>query len=88
MTSEPNRPSPALEQLIGKAVADPEFRRQLVDDPEAAIQAAGLGLSDEERQALVGTSREEREEVLRELGDRTSPWCLISGDRVFTPGTW
>ena len=79
MTSEPNKPSPALEQLIGKAVADPAFRQQLMDDPEQAIQSAGLDLTDEERQALVSTSREEREQVLQELGERASPWCLISG---------
>ena len=87
MTNEQNKPSPALEQLIGKAVADPEFRQQLVDDPEQAIQSAGLGLSDEERQALVSTSREEREEVLRELGERTSPWCIISSTN-YNFGPW
>ena len=79
MTSEQDKPSPALEQLIGKAVSDPEFRQQLVDDPEQAIQSAGLDLTDEERQALVSTSREERESVLQELGERSSPWCIITG---------
>ena len=74
MTNEQDKPSPALEQLIGKAVAEPEFRQQLVEDPEQAIQAAGLDLTEEERAALLSTSREEREEVLQELGERTSPW--------------
>ena len=76
MTNEQNKPSPALEQLIGKAVADPEFRQQLVENPEQAIQAAGLDLTDDERRALVSTSREERESVLQELGERTSPWGI------------
>ena len=74
MTSEQDKPSLAMEQLIGKAVTEPEFRQQLVDDPEQAIRAAGLELTDEERRALVSTSREERESVLQQLGDRTSPW--------------
>ena len=86
MTSEQNKPSLALEQLIGRAVADPEFRQQLVENPEQALQAADLGLTDLERQALVSTSREERESVLQELGERTSPWCWSSAGTIFP--TW
>ena len=84
MTNEQSGPSPALEQLIGKAVAEPEFRQQLVENPEQAIQSAGIELSAEERQALVSTSREEREQVLQQLGERTSPWCIVSGGASFT----
>jgi hypothetical protein len=71
-------PSPALEQLIGKAVAEPDFRQQLIDNPEEAIQSAGIELSQEELQAITGTSREEREQMLSALGERTSPFCFWS----------
>jgi hypothetical protein len=71
-------PSPALEQLIGKAVAEPDFRQQLIDNPESAVQSAGIQLSQEELQAIAGTSREEREQMLSSLGERTSPFCFWS----------
>jgi hypothetical protein len=71
-------PSPALEQLIGKAVAEPDFRQQLIDDPEGAVRSAGIDLSQEELQAITGTSREEREQMLSSLGERTSPFCFWS----------
>jgi hypothetical protein len=65
--------SPAMEQLIGKAVTDADFRQRLVDDPQEAVRSAGIDLSREELQALQGVSREERERVLTELGERVSP---------------
>jgi hypothetical protein len=74
MTQGGQAPSPALEQLIGKAVADESFRQQLVEDPEAAVRDAGIQLSSEEMQGLTSTSREEREQMLSQLGERTSPW--------------
>ena len=40
--------SPDLERLIGRAVADKSFRDQLLNDPDGAIQAAGLSLSPDE----------------------------------------
>jgi acyl-CoA hydrolase len=63
-----------MEQLIGKAIADPDFRQQLVDDPQAAAQSAGIDLSSDELQALQNTSREERQQMMEQLGERTSPW--------------
>lgn len=67
-------PSQAMEQLIGKAISDPTFRTQLINDPQAAASGAGLSLSAQELQSLQGTSREEREQMLQQLGERTSPW--------------
>jgi hypothetical protein len=67
-------PSPAMEQLIGKMIAEADFRQQLIDDPAAAVKASGLQLTSEEMEAVTSTSREEREQMLGQLGDRTAPW--------------
>jgi hypothetical protein len=74
MTQQGAAPSPALEQLIGKALVEPQFRQQLADNPRQAIQQAGIDLTPQEVQALEDTPREDREKMLSELGERTSPW--------------
>jgi hypothetical protein len=74
MSQQGNQPSPAMEQLIGKAIAEPDFRQQLVNDPAQAVQQAGIQLSQQELEALQGTSREERAQMMEQLGERTSPW--------------
>lgn len=79
MTQQGQAPSPALEQLIGKAIAEPDFRQILVDDPAQAVQQAGLQLSPDELQALENTPREQREQMMSELGERTSPWQTYDG---------
>jgi hypothetical protein len=68
------QPSQAMEQMIGKAVSDADFRQQLVDNPAEAVKSAGIELSPEELQTLESTSREERAQMLEQLGERTSPW--------------
>ena len=39
-------------ELIGRAVADPEFRKKLTADPEEAAKEAGYTLTDEQLAAL------------------------------------
>lgn len=40
--------SPDLERLVGRAVLDKEFRKKLLDDPDAAVQEAGFSLTPDE----------------------------------------
>ena len=73
---------PGMEQLIGKAIGEPEFRQQLIDNPEQAVRSAGIQLTQEEMQALTSSSREEREQMMTQLSERTSPavctfWSLV-----------
>jgi hypothetical protein len=79
-------PSPGVEQLIGKAIAEPDFRQQLVNNPRQAVQSAGISLSAQEVQALEDTSREEREQMISQLGERTSPW--FDSWSVSGSGSW
>jgi len=44
----------ALEQIMERYTQDPAFKAQLQADPEAAAQAAGLTLTDDDRAALRG----------------------------------
>lgn len=39
-------------ELIGRAVQDADFRRRLLDDPEAAVMAEGYQLEPEQIEAL------------------------------------
>ena len=66
-------PSQGLGDLIARAIQDPQFRQLLIDSPEQAIQQAGVQLTPQEQQAVVGGSREEREQMLQPLGDRAAP---------------
>jgi len=65
-----------MEQLIGKAIAEPDFRQQVIENPEEAVRNAGIELSAEEMEALTGSSREEREQIMQALAERMSPICL------------
>ncbi|MDN5271640.1 Franean1_4349 family RiPP [Chloroflexus sp. MS-CIW-1] len=44
--------SPDFERLIGRAVLDPDFRKRLLDDPDAAAKEAGLQPDPDEMERL------------------------------------
>lgn len=44
--------SPDLERLVGRAILDKQFRKQLLDDPDGAVQAGGFSLTAEEMQQV------------------------------------
>ena len=53
-----------------------------MDDPEQGLQSGQFSLNDEERRVITSTSREEREQMMTQLSERTSPavcvfWSLI-----------
>lgn len=58
----------AIEQVIGRAVLDEEFRELLFSDPEKAL--AGFDLTDEEREKLLTLAQDEFRESLGGLGKR------------------
>ena len=41
-----------IHELIGRVVADPDFRASLADDPEKAIKDAGYELTEEQMNAV------------------------------------
>ena len=75
-------PSEGMALLIARAVSDPAFRQKLVDNPEQALSSGEFNLSAEERRMITSTSREEREQIMTQLSERTSPavctfWSLV-----------
>lgn len=70
--------SPDLERLIGRAVIDKAFRKQLLDDPEAAIRNAGLNITPDELDKVKDAAnkrKKKRDDVDRELdAARGSSW--------------
>jgi hypothetical protein len=69
-----------LYELIGRAIADPDFRATLIADPDEAIKEAGYELTEEE----IASLREiDLRAAAEELGGRLSkhPIWLGGGPR-------
>jgi hypothetical protein len=64
-----------LRAVAGKALADPEFRQKLIDNPEVAVKEAGIDLSGEQLKALKEMDKEELEAGLADLDDRLTMGC-------------
>ena len=85
-------PSEGMQMFIARAVSDPAFRQQLVDNPEQALSSGQFNLSAEERRVITSTSREDRAQMMQQLSERTSPavctfWSLY-WVRVCIWGSW
>ena len=63
-----------IEQIIGRLVLDPEFRKQMASDRRQAL--AGYALSDDERVALDGLDLAELEGAATDLEQRVSKGIL------------
>ena len=64
-----------LRAIAGKALADPEFRIKLLEDPEAAVKEAGIELNEEQVKALNDMDREQFEQGLGDLDQRLTMSC-------------
>jgi hypothetical protein len=60
----------SVEQIIGKAIVDGEYRELLFSDPNKALE--GYELTEEESAALRGIEREKLDEVATEIEERIS----------------
>jgi hypothetical protein len=60
------------ESVIGRVIADPDFRQALVEEPEQALQDAGIQLDPEDLRQLTSMSRADREQMADELEARQS----------------
>ena len=59
-----------VEQIIGKAVVDGEYRELLLSEPDKALE--GYELTEEESTALKGIEREKLDAVVTEIEERIS----------------
>ena len=63
-----------MHELIGRAVADPEFRTKLVEDPEKTIKEAGYELTEEQLAALKAADMSDLSEALDERLSKGCSW--------------
>ena len=61
-------------EVIGRALADAQFRQSLKEDPEAAVEAAGYTLTSDQLAALKSA---DLPTVAEGLGDRLSKKIVI-----------
>jgi len=64
-----------LRTVAGKAIAEPEFRQKLLDNPEAAVKEAGIDLTPEQMEALKNMDKAEMEKGLIDLDSRLTMAC-------------
>ncbi len=65
----------AVEQILGRIVTDEDFRKLFFSNPEKALE--GYDLSDEEREALLETKKEDVEGFSRKLDERITKGKMI-----------
>jgi hypothetical protein len=58
-----------MHELIGRAIADPDFRAALISDPDKAIKEAGYELTEDE---IASLRQIDLKAAVEELGGRTS----------------
>ena len=66
-----------LHELIGRSVADPEFRAALLEDAEKALAEAGYELTEEQLAALKATDLKALNEALDERLSKA--FCYFHG---------
>ncbi|HLI28961.1 MAG TPA: Os1348 family NHLP clan protein [Chloroflexota bacterium] len=73
--------SPGLQALVGRLLADPEFRRAVARDPERAVATAGIALTPEELERLRTLPTAQREQLAASADTRDSRgwWLVILG---------
>ena len=72
-----------LRAVAGKALSDPEFRQKLIDDPEAAVQEAGIQLNVEQMKALKEMDKEQFEKGLADIDQRLTMGCWSNVGAAF-----
>ena len=73
--------SAGLQALMGRMVADVDFRRALAADPAKAVVEAGIELSVEEMARLQTLSVEQRQQIVDAVDSRDAKgwWYIFLG---------
>ncbi len=61
-----------IQEIISEAVTNESFRQQLLEDPQATVEAAGYNLTNEQLSELSSFSSEQLEELIVDVEERTS----------------
>jgi hypothetical protein len=68
-----------LREVAGKALADLDFRKKLMDDPETAVKDAGFELSADDMKKLKEMDKKSFEGGLEDLDQRLTMGCWSKG---------
>lgn len=71
-----------LRAIAGKALADPDFRQKLLDDPEAAVKEAGFTLDPAQLKALKEMDKKQLEAGLTDLDQRLTMGCWGKAQQI------
>jgi hypothetical protein len=71
--------SKGFQEMLGKVIADPDFRREMSANPEQALQKAGIQLAPEEADRIRNMSQEDRQKLLQQMDTRDSKawWYVV-----------
>jgi hypothetical protein len=71
--------SQGFQDMLGRMIADPDFRKGMANNPEQALQQAGLQLAPQELERLRSMSAEDRQKLIQEMDTRDSKawWVVI-----------
>ncbi len=72
-----------IHELIGRMVADPEFRASLVEDPEKTIKDAGYDLSEEQMAAFKDRDLKALSTDLDERLSKEAHWDFLGVPFIF-----
>ncbi|HLI28962.1 MAG TPA: Os1348 family NHLP clan protein [Chloroflexota bacterium] len=73
--------SPGFQQMLGRLLADPEFRKSMATDPEGTLQRANIQLSPQELERVRAMTPEDRKRLFEDVDTRNSKgwWYVIFG---------
>jgi hypothetical protein len=73
--------SPGFQQMLGRMLADPEFRKAMATDPERTLQQANIQLSAAELERVRAMTPEDRKRLFQDVDTRDSKgwWYIIWG---------
>jgi hypothetical protein len=70
--------SKGFQDMLGRMIADPDFRRQMADDPEQAVQRAGIQLAPPELERIRSMTADDRQRLIQETDTRDSKaWWIV-----------
>ena len=71
--------SQGFQEMLGRMIADPGFRRQMADNAEQALKEAGIRLAPQEMERIRSMTPEDREQLSQETDTRDAKawWVII-----------
>ncbi len=66
-----------LNHLVGKAVNDPAFRKEMLADPEEAAKGMGISLTSEQVEQIKKVDADKMAEAVEDMQSKSSTCCFV-----------